>query len=68
MPGLISLLVFFAVLCLILWLVFGYLLPMLPEPVRRIATVIIVVIVIISLLYFLLGYLPASNWTGLRHG
>jgi hypothetical protein len=56
--SLIGLLIFIVVAILIFWLIFHYLLPLLPAPWRTVVTVIIIVIIIIVLL----------NWLGVFSG
>lgn len=55
---LIALLVWLIVLGVVFWLVTGYLLPLLPEPFRKVGQVITVIIFILILIYLLMGIVP----------
>jgi Kef-type K+ transport system membrane component KefB len=57
--GIVTLLVYIVVICLVAWLFYwliNYIGP--PEPIKKIAVVILVVVFVIVLLYLLLGAVP----------
>lgn len=60
----IQLLIYILVLCIILALLWYIINTLLPEPLRRFATVIVVVVAAIALIYLLLGYGPVLMHPG----
>lgn len=62
LSGLVTLLLYVVVLCLIAYLMYwliGYIAP--PEPIRKVAVVILVVVFIVALLYTLMGVVPLGR-------
>lgn len=53
--GLLTLLIYLIIFCVVLWLFYYVIQNLAPEPFRRILTVVLVVVGVIFLLYFLLG-------------
>jgi len=66
--SLMHILINLVVICLILWLIFTYLVPLLPEPARVVAQVILVVILILWLASLVVGCTPGSYTVTTPHG
>lgn len=57
-PWLIGLLIWLCVLGLIWWLITGFVVPLLPQPMQQVARVIVTIVFVLILIYMLIGVYP----------